>query len=378
MICDSMTKTTFETEPQPTALYKLHQRNAAKLVDFAGYLLPLQFKGIRQEHAHTRERASLFDISHMGQIRLQGNNVINKLQEILPSNISDIKNGQQRYTVLLNDQAGIVDDLMVSRYKDDLILVVNAACKEKDLNYLKQHLDDSVTVELLNDRSLIAIQGPTSVNILQRLNSECMNLTFMQCGLYDLKSSRCFISRSGYTGEDGFEISIPNDQVDHIVTTLLEHADLELAGLGARDTLRLEAGLCLYGHDIDDTITPLEAGLGWVISKQRLEASTAYPGRDIIQQQMVQDVKRQRTGLVVEAKTPVREQNKILDSDGNIIGHVTSGSYSPSLNRPIAIAMLDKSFIKNNTELLAEVRRRTYPVRVTSLPFVPHRYHKHK
>lgn len=365
-----------ESTLKKTALYPLHQELSAKLMPFAGYELPIQYQGIREEHLHTRDKVSVFDISHMGQIRLSGTDVAKHLEGLIPNYMTDLKHGQQRYTVLLNEQGGIVDDLMVSRYDDDLILVVNGACKEKDFNYLRHYLTDDVNIEWLQDRALIAVQGPCATKALEQLNPDCGKLYFMQCGVFEISSSDCYISRSGYTGEDGFEISIASDQVIAITQALLQHPDVLPAGLGARDTLRLEAGLCLYGHELDETVTPLQANLSWLVAKQRLTGENNYLGQSIIQQQLEQGVDNKRAGLLVEGKAPVREGCRILDSGMDPVGKTTSGGYSPTLKQPISMALLNKNYTDVGTELLAEVRQRTYPVKVTSMPFVQHRYHK--
>ncbi len=362
-----------------TILHPLHGELGGRLVAFAGYELPVQFRGIREEHLHTRAHASLFDISHMGQIMLRGARAAESLERLVPSRLTDLRAGQQRYTVLLNEAAGIIDDLIVTRLDDDtLFLIVNAACRQKDLACLRAHLGGKIIIEELPEQALIALQGPAAAATLAGLGIETDDLAFMQAKRVTFQKARCLFSRSGYTGEDGFEISIPNEHATVLFRDLLAQPHVQPAGLGARDTLRLEAGLCLYGHELSEEITPVTAGLNWILDRERLQTAQSCTGGDVILRQLNEGTPRQRVGILVEGKVPVREGTELLDQDDNIVGRVTSGSYSPCLEKPVAMAYVNADLCHPGTGLNARVRQRLHPVQVARLPFVPHRYSKQK
>lgn len=357
-----------------TKLNSLHTGLGARLVPFAGYELPVQYTGIRDEHLHTRSHASLFDISHMGQFLLTGQNVAKALEKLVPNRMANLAPGRQRYTVLLNEQGGVIDDLMISNFGDAFYLVVNGACKTKDWEHLTHHLDDSLDLKECTDRSLIALQGPAAAEVMTTLGFDSSDLYFLQTTQAKLCGVNCFISRSGYSGEDGFEISAPSDQVELIARKLLEQETVLPAGLGARDTLRLEAGLCLYGHELTEAISPVDAGLNWLISEDRLDDQNAYLGRDVIQRQLTSPRSQKRVGIIGEGKAPFREGTNILNAENELIGQVCSGTFSPTREKPIGMAYIDRVYTEQGTSLLVEVRNKRHPVTVTGLPFVPHRY----
>lgn len=366
------------TNLKKTALYALHIEQGASIVPFAGYEMPVQYSnGVKQEHLHTRENAGLFDISHMGQIKLSGNDAARTLEALIPSNIENLALHAQRYSVLTNEQGGILDDIMVTNTGDALFVVINAACKEQDINYIQDHLIGDCQLEILTDRALIALQGPKAADVLKRFCPEATKLTFMSGNQFNINNVDCFINRCGYTGEDGFELSIPIEHVGDIARLLLAEEEVELIGLGARDSLRLEAGYCLYGHDLDENTSPIEANLNWVISKQRLEKeSSGYPGKEIIQEQIVNGTKRLRVGLLSDGKAPIREGESVLNEKEQVIGIVTSGGFSPSIKKPIAMAYIDKQYSETETNLMVKVRNRIQHVQVVALPFVKHNYYR--
>jgi aminomethyltransferase len=356
--------------PQITALYPLHLQLGAKMTVFADYQMPLQYQtGIIAEHLHCRAAAGFFDISHMGQCLIQGKNAVAALERICPSDLSQLKIGQGRYTVLTNVLGGIVDDVIVTRVTNGLRIVLNATCKAKDVAYLTARLPDC-QITLL-DECLFAVQGPLAAQVLMQLNPAVQNLPFMHGVNIELNGVACFVTRSGYTGEDGFEISVPNKDALKLAEVLLAIEPLKPIGLGARDTLRLEAGLSLYGHELWETITPVEVGLTWLIAKQRCN----YAGVEKIRSQLQQGCAQRKVGLIVKDKMPVRAEAELVDAEDEPVGIVTSGSFSPTLNQPIALALLDTSFPQTD-KLFAKVRDHLLPVTITSLPFVPHRYHR--
>lgn len=290
-----------------TPLHALHIETGAKMVPFAGYDMPVQYElGVRKEHIHCREHAGLFDVSHMGQLRLHGENAAKALEALVPVDIIDLPAGKQRYALFTNEQGGLMDDLMVTNFGDHLFVVVNAACKEQDIAHLRANLPSDVQLEEIEDRALLALQGPEAATVLATLNPAVADMVFMDAASMDLGGVECLVSRSGYTGEDGYEISVPADQADAFARTLLANDAVEWIGLGARDSLRLECGLCLYGHDIDTTTTPVEASLLWALSKPRRadgERAGGFPGADIILDQIAtKDVSRKRVGLLGEVK----------------------------------------------------------------------------
>ena len=343
------------------------------------YEMPVQYGlGVLKEHLHTREKAGLFDVSHMGQIHLRGERCREALETLVPVDIVDLPVGSQRYALFTNDEAGILDDLMVTNFGDHLYLVVNAACKNADLERLLKHIGPQVEVEML-DRALIALQGPKAAEVLGALNPAVHGLTFMRSDHLELNGVSCVISRSGYTGEDGFEISIANQDVTAVTEHLLSHPDVEAIGLGARDSLRLEAGLCLYGHDLDETTSPVEGSLTWALSKSRRQDGArpgGYPGASIVMRQLDEGPARKRVGLKPEGRAPVREGAQLLDDSLTPIGAVTSGGFGPSVSAPIAMGYVTAGHHKPGTTVYAVVRNKEIPMTVTKMPFSPHRYHR--
>ena len=361
---------------QRTALHALHCALGAKMVPFAGYDMPVQYPdGIITEHQHTRSQASLFDVSHMGQVRLTGADAAGALEALVPGDLRALKPGEMRYTLFTNDVGGILDDLIVTHAGDHLFVVVNAACKDADIAHLRAHLPASVTIEPLTDRALLAIQGPAAAAVLARLAPASASLRFMTAAAMDVAGVRCFVTRSGYTGEDGFEISVPNDRAEEIAKRLLDEAEVSPAGLGARDTLRLEAGLCLYGHDIDGTTTPVEAGLAWTIGKRR-RVEGGFPGAEIILAQLRDGPARKRAGLKPEGRAPAREHTEIQDAGGTTIGEVTSGGFGPTEGGPIAMGYVTAAFAAPGTAVNLMVRGTARPAQIVPLPFLPSRYFK--
>ncbi|MCP3749826.1 glycine cleavage system aminomethyltransferase GcvT [Pseudomonas sp. SBB6] len=365
-----------------TPLHALHLELGARMVPFAGYDMPVQYPlGVMKEHLHSREQAGLFDVSHMGQIRLSGAGAAKALETLVPVDIIDLPVGMQRYAMFTNDQGGILDDLMVANLgNDELFLVVNAACKEQDLAHLRKHIGDQCQIQpLFEERALLALQGPAAVKVLERLAPEVAKMTFMQFQPVQLLGAGCFVSRSGYTGEDGFEISVPAENAEALARRLLAEAEVAAIGLGARDSLRLEAGLCLYGHDMNSQTTPIEASLLWAISKVRRadgERAGGFPGAEAIFAQQQSGVARKRVGLLPQERTPVREGAEIVDEAGTVIGSVCSGGFGPSLNAPVAMGYLDAAHIALETPLWAIVRGKRVAMKVSKMPFVAQRYYR--
>lgn len=364
-----------------TPLWGLHKERRAKMVPFAGYDMPVQYKrGIMSEHRQTRERAGLFDVSHMGQafLTLEGkgghDEIASLIEELVPGNIKGLKPGGVRYTLLLNDEGGIIDDLMITRPEADagegmLFLVVNAGCKEKDFAYISEKLEGRAKLTPAGDRALIALQGPQSARVLARLAPFVSDMPFMSAKACRIDGVECIVSRCGYTGEDGYEISVPNEMAESFSRKLLAHREVALVGLGARDSLRLEAGLCLYGHDITEETTPAEADLMWTIPKRRREAAD-FPGAEKILKLAEEGVTRKRVGIQPQAKAPAREGTDVVDADGNVIGTVTSGGFGPSVRTPVAMGYVDAAFAEIGTEIGLMVRGQSRPAAVVALPFV--------
>lgn len=363
-----------------TPLHALHLELGAKMVPFAGYDMPVQYpSGIITEHRHTRTAAGLFDVSHMGQVRLVGPDAAAALETLVPVDVVDLPLHKQRYALFTNEAGGILDDLMITRRAGDLFVIVNAACKDQDIAHLQRHIGTRCTVQALPDRALLALQGPQAVTALARLHAGVAKLTFMTGGDFQLDGIDCFLTRSGYTGEDGFEISVPAAQAEQLARALLAQPEVKPIGLGARDTLRLEAGLCLYGHDIDQQTTPVEASLTWAIQKTRRSGGVralGYPGAAIIDAQLTQGASRKRVGLKSAERIPVREGAVIVSSDGQELGRVTSGTLSPTVNQPIALAYLASSHAANGSEVFALVRDKRVPMTVCATPFTPNRYYR--
>ena len=357
-----------------TPLFDLHKSLGAKLTAFAGYDMPVQYAGgIIAEHLHTRARASLFDVSHMGQVLLSGRDIAARLEALVPSDIAGLRPGRLRYTVLTNAQGGIIDDLMVARDGEVLRLVVNAACKAGDLAHLRAQLGGGAVL-YLEDRALLALQGPQAAAVLSRLARGAEALAFMAGATIALDGIACFVTRSGYTGEDGFEISVPAADAEKLARRLLAEPEVAPAGLGARDTLRLEAGLCLYGADIDETTTPVEADLVWIIPARR-RSEGGFPGAAIIARQLAEGPARRRVGIKPEGRQIARGHTPIVESAGTEIGVVTSGGFSPSLETAIAMGYVPAPLAKPGTALRLAVRGAERAAQVAALPFVPHRYH---
>ncbi len=355
-----------------TPLYNLHLELNAKMVEFAGYQMPVQYSnGIIHEHLHCRTQVGFFDISHMGQCLILGENSAAEFEKLVPSNIGNLKIRQQKYTVLTNHTGGILDDIIVTRTASGLMLIVNAACKDKDFAYLKSQLSNCELKEL-PEQALFALQGPAASTIMEKFSPAASQLSFMQACETEINGIPCQISRSGYTGEDGFEISVANKNAEALARLLLAEKAVEPIGLGARDTLRLEAGLPLYGHELNETITPIEAGLKWLVKKGHQQ----FPGAAKILQQLQHGSETIRVGLLVDSKIPVREGCVISDAENNKVGYVSSGSFSPSLGKPIAMAQLNRNCAGVGNTLYTQVRNRQIAVTVTALPFVTHRYHR--
>ncbi len=366
---------TDQEPPKQTPLHGLHVALGARMVPFAGYEMPVQYPaGIMAEHRHTREAAGLFDVSHMGQIAVPGADAAARLEALVPGDILGLAPGRMRYTQLTNEAGGILDDLMVTNCGDHLFLVVNAACKASDLAHLRAGLGEE-TLETDETRALLALQGPAASSALARLAPDCAGVAFMSGCDLTIGGVECFVTRSGYTGEDGFEISCPADAAESLARRLLGEPEVEPIGLGARDSLRLEAGLCLYGHDIDTTTTPVEAALLWSIGKRR-RAEGGFPGAEVIQRQIADGPPRRRVGILPDGRAPAREHTQIRDEAGAAIGEVTSGGFAPSLDRPIAMGYVRAGHTAADTPLELMVRGKGRPARVAKLPFRPARYHK--
>ena len=361
-----------------TALYDLHLELGAKMVPFAGYEMPVQYPlGVKKEHLHTREAAGLFDVSHMGQIRLTGENIAAALEAILPQDVLSLAVSRQRYGMLLNEQGGILDDLMMANRGDDFLLVVNAACKYDDAAWLRQHLPKSITLELLEDRALLALQGPKAREVLSRLAPDTATMRFMDTAYTSVAAIDCWLSCSGYTGEDGFEISVANEQAQALAKCLLNEPEVEAIGLGARDSLRLEAGLCLYGHDMDSQHSPVEANLLWAIQPCRRpegERAGGYIGAAAIADQLSSGVAVRRVLLDIDGRAPVREHSSIVNEQGEAIGEVCSGGFGPSTGGPIAMAYINTAVLDAGIALFADVRGKRIPVSVRRGAFFPSRY----
>jgi len=363
---------------QRTPLHALHVDLGAKMVPFAGYEMPVSYPaGIVAEHRQCRDAAALFDVSHMGQLRLVGGDAAAALETLVPVDIVGLAESKQRYALFTNDAGGILDDLMVTRRADHLFLVVNAGCKVADLDHLRAEIGGRCAIEPMPDRALLALQGPAAAAVMARLAPALAKLTFMSGASASIAGIDCFATRSGYTGEDGFEISVAGDNADALARALLAAPEVKPAGLGARDTLRLEAGLCLYGHDIDTTTTPIEAALAWAIQKVRRPGGAragGYPGAATIERQLASGTARKRVGLIGLDRAPVREGAAIVDYGGGAIGRVTSGTVGPSVGKPVALAYVPSALAAPGTALEADVRGKRQPMQVATLPFTPHRY----
>jgi aminomethyltransferase len=368
-----------------TPLHALHVARRGKMVPFARYDMPVQFApGVLKEHLHTRASAGLFDVSHMGQIALRAKSgkiedAARALERLVPQDILAVAPGRQRYAQFTNETGGILDDLMVANFGSHLFLVVNASCKAEDEAHLRAHLSEICIIEPLPDRALLALQGPKAEGMLAKFCANAPAMRFMDAGPHRVMDIDCFVSRSGYTGEDGFEISVPADRAEALATALLENSDVMPIGLGARDSLRLEAGLCLYGHDIDATTTPIEGALEWSVQKARRNGGAragGFLGADVILAQLESGAPRRRVGLRPEGRAPVREGASLFaDQNSNYqIGAVTSGGFGPSVAAPIAMGYLPLPQAKIDSTVFAEVRGQRLPLRVSPMPFIPNTY----
>ena len=365
-----------------TPLFDLHERLGARMVPFAGYRMPVQYPdGLMAEHLHTRKAAGLFDVSHMGQLLLKGPEAAQALERLLPIDVIGLGLHKQRYGLLLNDQGGILDDLMCVNRGDDLFLIVNGACKDQDIAHIQARIGGQCDVVPLPDQALLALQGPQAVAALSRLNTAVTDLVFMSGAAVDLLGVACYVTRSGYTGEDGFEISVPAAHATQLAQALLEQPEVKPIGLGARNSLRLEAGLCLYGNDIDINTTPVEAGLAWAIQKVRRSGGDrvgGFPGADLILAQLdgQAPLLKKRVGLQALQRIPVREHTEVQSITGEAIGEVTSGLLGPSVDSPIAMAYLTPEHAEIGSTVNAIVRGKAVPMTVVPMPFTPNRYYR--
>ena len=366
-----------------TPLNALHLELGARMVPFAGYSMPVQYPaGLMAEHLHTRAQAGLFDVSHMGQLRLIGADAAAAFETLMPVDVIDLPVGKQRYGLLLNEAGGIIDDLMFLRVgPDEIFVIVNGACKVGDIAHIQAQIGQRCQVVPLPDQALLALQGPQAAAVLARLAPGAAQLVFMTGARLAIAGADCLVTRSGYTGEDGFEISVPAAQAEALARTLLAQPEVQPIGLGARNSLRLEAGLCLYGNDLDVTTTPVEAGLNWAMQKVRRTGGAragGFIGADVVLAQLDNpaSLTRQRVALIAQERVPVREPAVLENLDGQHIGHVTSGLLSPTLNQPIALAYVQPDYAALGTELFAIVRGKPVPMVVAPTPFVPTRYYR--
>ena len=373
-----MTETLFTTP-----FHAMHVDAGAKMVPFAGFDMPVQYAmGVKQEHLHCRTQVGLFDVSHMGQVRLTGPSmeaIALALESLIPADYVNLAEGRQRYGFFTNASGGILDDLMVTNAGDHFFVVVNAGCKAQDIAHMRAHFPADISLDVLDDRSLLALQGPMAGEVLARFAPEVADMRFMDAQAVSILGHDCFVGRAGYTGEDGFEISVANDRAEALAASLLAFDEVEWIGLGARDSLRLEAGLCLYGHDLDEHTTPVAANLVWGIQKARRaggDREGGFPGADVILAEIAQGAKRRRVGLLPEGKAPVREGVELVTAAGQVIGTVTSGGFGPSLGAPLAMGYLDNNYCDFETQVFALVRGKQLPCRVCKMPFVEQTYRR--
>lgn len=365
-----------------TPLHALHLELGARMVPFAGYSMPVQYPaGLMAEHLHTRQAAGLFDVSHMGQLRLEGPDAATAFESLMPVDVVGLAPGKQRYGLLLTDEGTIIDDLMFVNRDHDQFVIVNGACKEGDIAHMQQRIGSRCKIIPMPERALLALQGPKAVDALQRVVPGVDKLVFMTGAAYDWQGADLFITRSGYTGEDGFEISVPADRAEAFARALLAQPEVLPIGLGARNSLRLEAGLCLYGNDIDTTTTPVEAGLNWAMQKVRRtggDRAGGFPGADKVLAQLDgrEPVARKRVGLIALERVPVREHTELQDASGRKVGEVTSGLLGPTIDKPVAMAYVAPEHAAPGTRLNAIVRGKAVPMEVSPMPFVPQRYHR--
>ena len=372
-----------DTELLTTPLNALHIELGARMVPFAGYSMPVQYKsGLMAEHQHTRQAAGLFDVSHMGQLKLIGADAAAALESLMPVDVQGLAEGKQRYGLLLNDEGGVIDDLMFfNQGNDTWFLIVNGACKLTDIAHIETHIGNRCQIVTLPTQGLLALQGPQAVTALSRLVPGVEKLVFMSGASFAWNGAELFITRSGYTGEDGFEISVPGEHTEALARALLAQPEVKPIGLGARNSLRLEAGLCLYGNDIDSTTTPPEAALNWAIQKVRRsggERAGGFPGAAKVLAQIDNpaSLSKKRVGLIAKERVPVREPAVLENMDGQHVGHVTSGLLSPTLNQPLALAYVQPEYAQPGTEVFAMVRGKPVAMVVSPTPFLPPRYHR--
>lgn len=351
-----------------------HRERGGRMVEFAGYWMPVQYEGILAEHLWTRDSAGLFDVSHMGQLHLSGEGVEAALEAVLPIDLRTLKPHGPRYSMLLDEAGGILDDLMVTRWDDGFYLVVNGATKWDDIAHLREHLPDEVTLSHMDESALLALQGPKAAQALERLAPGVSALTFMKGGQFQLGGVAAWISRSGYTGEDGFEISIPAQAAQQVADLICQQPEVKPIGLGARDSLRLEAGLPLYGHDLSPDHSPVDADLLFAVNKRR-RSEGGFIGAERVLRDLAEGTAQVRVGLSLEGRQAAREGAEVY-AGGQKVGVLTSGGFSPSLQRPIAMAYVDRAQAAVGTALEIDVRGRRLPATVTAMPFVPHRYHR--
>ena len=363
-------------EVQKTALYNFHKNLGAKFVPFAGYEMPIQYKdGIVKEHISTRSYAGFFDVSHMGQFFLEGDNsLIDALEKIIPADLKSLNLNHSKYSFLLNENGGIIDDLIITKTNKGFCIILNAACKKNDVKEISKFLNKDHKNFINTDLSLIALQGPKSVEILEKFTPGVSNLKFMTGGNFNLEGKNLYITRSGYTGEDGFEISIPNNKVEKLIEFLIKNK-VNPIGLGARDTLRLEAGLCLYGHDLNEEINPIEANLKWAIAKRRREEG-GFNGWEKIKKLMNNGSDKKRVGILPQGKIIARENTKVFSEQEKEIGLITSGTFGPSVNAPVAMGYINSKFAEIGTKIQLEVRGKKYGGKVSELPFFKKSYVK--
>jgi len=364
-----------DAEAKSLPLDAWHRARGARMVPFAGYAMPIQYEGIIAEHKWTRESAGLFDVSHMGQLIVAGAEAEKGLESLLPADLGILKDGRLRYSLLLAEDGGIVDDLMATRRGDHFYVVVNGATKEGDIAYMRAKLPRGVVLDHMKEQALLALQGPKAVDALSRLVPGVQALGFMTGGAFQVGGTAAWISRSGYTGEDGFEISVPASNVVEVADLLASQPEVKPIGLGARDSLRLEAGLPLYGHDLDTETTPVEADLTFAISKRR-RGEGGFAGWERIARELEDGPIRRRVGLAVEGRQPVREGAMVVDAEGNEVGKVTSGGFSPILEAPIAMAYVPAGSAEPGTAVTLAQRGKLFQAKVVAMPFVPHRYHR--
>jgi aminomethyltransferase len=363
-----------EIELQTLPLDAWHRARGGRMVPFAGYHMPVQYEGIMAEHLWVREAAGLFDVSHMGQLHLTGDDLDSELEKLIPADVKGVKLFGQKYSLLLADNGGILDDLMFTRWEDGLYMVVNGAVKYDDIAHLRDHLPDEITLNHMDEQALLALQGPKAVDALSRLVPGVADLVFMTGGRFDWNGVPLWISRSGYTGEDGFEISVPGDRAEALAEALCAQPEVKPIGLGARDSLRLEADLPLYGHDLDPETTPLMAALGFAVASKRRREEANYPGAARILAEREQGPVVKRVGLLVEGRQPVREGAAVLDAEGSEVGKVTSGGFAPTLGAPIAMAYVPAAMAEVGTRIQLNQRGKVHEATVAAMPFVPHKY----